>query len=284
MTEQLDEQALRRGGIAMEQVAATHARLSNIVIPIYAEKDNKVLYLEASAFLLRIKDAVFLVTASHTLRAYANSPFWVPAGGKPFGLNALFSHTKIEGAVDLAFARLDERMDPLLAEYRILTLDDIDVEDWPEPNHIYTFIGYPSSMNKANLKTKTLQPTMQPYSSHKPLLLDEYPIHDLNPCSAIAVYFDLSKAEREGTGEVVQPKSPVGISGGPVFRIGQFQELYEGTNREKVVGLGVGYEYKPDRLVGARISLVIEGIRLRHSDLADALPTNPRCAFNVTVI
>lgn len=282
MTVPISEEALERGRVAMEQVAATHSRLSNIVIPIYAQKPNSVLYLEASAFLLRVEDAVFLVTASHTLLAYKHSPFWVPAGGKPIGLNAAFTHTKIDQAVDVAFARLDERMDALVSEYRILTLDDVDVNDWPEPHRFYTFLGYPSSANKANLRDKTLQPTMQPYSSHKPLLLEDYASQKLNPCSAVAVFFDLSQAEREGTGEVVQPKSPVGISGGPVFRVGHFRELYEKKNQEKVVGLGV--IPKPDMLIGARISLVVEGIRLRHPDLADALPENPRCTYNVQFV
>lgn len=279
MTEQLNGEALERGRVAMEQVAATHARLKNIAIPIYAEKPNKVLYLEASAFLLAVNDAVFLVTASHVLLAYKSSPFWVPTAGKPFGLNADFTHTKIDETVDVAFARLDQRMAPLLREYRILTLDDIDVTDWPEPHRTYTFIGYPSSANKANLRDKTLQPTVQPYSSHKPLLLDDYEKRNLNPCSAVAMFFDLAQAEREGTGEIVRPKSPVGISGGPVFRIGGFRELYEKSNQEKVVGLGI--IPKPDMLIGARISLVIEGIRERHPDLADTLPKNPRCTYNV---
>jgi hypothetical protein len=282
VTQQLSDEDLARGRDAMEQVAATHARLKNIVIPIYAQKPNGVLYLEASAFLLRVKEAVFLVTASHTLRAYKESPFWVPTAGKPVGLNADFTHTKIDEAVDVAFARLDDRMEGLLNEYRILTLDDIDVTDWPEPHRIYTFLGYPSSANNANLKDKTLEPTVQPYSSHKPLLLADYEERNLNPCSAVAVFFDLAQAEREGTGEIVQPKSPVGISGGPVFRIGQFRELFEKTNQEKVVGLGV--IPKPDMLIGARISLVVEGIRHRHSDLADALPKNPRCTFNVQFV
>jgi hypothetical protein len=282
MSEALTPEALERGRAAMQQVAATHARLTNIAIPIYAEKPNGVLYLEASAFLLAVKDAVFLTTASHTLAAYNNSPFWVPAAGKPIGLNANFTHTKIDAAVDVAFARLDERMVSLAKEYRVLTLEDVDVTDWPAPNRIYTFIGYPSSANKANLRDKTLQPTVQPYSSHKPLLLEDYERGGLNPCSAVAVFFDLSRAERESTGEIVQPKSPVGMSGGPVFRIGDFRELFEKTNVEKVVGLGV--IPKPDMLIGARISLVIEGIRSRHPDLADVLPENPRCAYNVQFV
>jgi hypothetical protein len=113
-------------------------------------------------------------------------------------------------------------------------------------------------------------------------VLDDYKQRGLDPCSAVAAFFDLSRAERDGTGEIVQPKSPVGISGGPVFRIGEFGELFEKTNAEKVVGLGV--IPKPDMLIGARISLVIEGIRARHADLADVLPKNPRCGYNVQLV
>src|SRR6185436_12848870 len=144
----LSEEELRRGAVAMEQVAGTHATLTNIAVPIYAEKPNSVLFLTGSAFLLGVRDATFLVTAAHVLGVYPESPFWVPAAGKPYGVNADFTHTKIEGAVDLAFSRLDDRMGPLLKEYRTLSVDDIDVTDWPAPHRIYTFIGYPSSANK----------------------------------------------------------------------------------------------------------------------------------------
>ena len=279
--EPVSEEALQRGAIAMEQVAVTHAKLTNIAIPIYAEKANGVLFLNGSAFLLSVLDAVFLVTAAHVLAAYQESPLWVPAGGKPFGLNAGFTHTKIEGAVDLAFARLDERMEPLLKEYRTLSVDEIDVDDWPEPHRIYTFLGHPSSANKARLDTKTLAPTVRPYSSHKPLALEEYEPNKLNPCAAVAARFDLNKAEEEVSGKIVQPQNPKGISGGPVFRIGSFRELHERTNQEKVVGLGVEFRRNPDMLIGARIGLVVEGIRKRHPDLSAALPTNARCKVNV---
>jgi hypothetical protein len=100
MTEQPSKEDLERGRVAMEQVAATHERLMNIAIPIYAQKSNRVLYLEASAFLLGVKDTVFLVTASHTLRAYKTSPFWVAAGRKTVGLNPDFTHTKIDQAIE----------------------------------------------------------------------------------------------------------------------------------------------------------------------------------------
>jgi len=172
-------------------------------------------------------------------------------------------------------------MDPMVKEYRTITVDDIDVTDWPAPHRIYTFLGHPSSANKAQLDTRTLAPTVQPYSSHKPVVLEEYAGHNLDPCSAVAVYFDLTKAEKEGTGEVLQPRNPKGISGGPVFRIGAFLELYEGTNEAKVVGLGVESRRKPDMLIGARIGLVIESICKRHPDMSDYLPTNPRCKIDV---
>jgi len=94
---QLSEEELKRGAVAMQQVARTHAKLTNIAIPIYAEKSNGVLFLNGSAFLLGVRDATFLITAAHVLAVYPESPLWVSAGGKPFGVNADFTHTKIEG-------------------------------------------------------------------------------------------------------------------------------------------------------------------------------------------
>lgn len=51
-------------------------------------------------------------------RGLSRVSFWVPAAGKPDGVNADSTHTKIEGAIDLAFSRLDDRMGPLLKESR----------------------------------------------------------------------------------------------------------------------------------------------------------------------
>lgn len=279
----LTPEDLARGAAAMEQVEATQARLGGIVIPVYGEKSNKVPFLSGTAFMLRIEDAVFLITASHTLRIYPTSRLDVAVNREHVGLNANFTRTKVDGAVDLAFARLDERMQELTSSYRVLTMDNIDVTDWPSEHKMYSFVGFPHSLNKVNLKTKTFEPNIQPYTSHKPLLLEDYEKHGLNPCATIAVFFDLSQAEEQGTGRVVVPKAPVGISGGPVWRLGTFQEFHQRTNREKVVGVAVSFELKPDMLLGVRIGVVLEGIRKKHPELSDYLPSNPRCRVTVTL-
>lgn len=267
----------------MRQLSVTQERIRNVVLPIYGEKSNGVPFLQGSAFLLRVQDAHFLVTAAHTLAAYPDSPLFVRGAGKPVGLNGTFTHTRSEGVVDLAFARLDERMIDLANRFRPVTLSEIDVYDWPTPHRIFTFIGYPHSANKANIQTKTLEPLIQPYSSHQPLLLEEYEQLGLNPCAAIAVHFDLSKAEEAETRRVVTPKRPTGISGGPVWRMGNYLELYRQTNREKVVGLAVEFRRKPSLLIGARVGLVVEAIRSRFPELSNHLPWNPRCRIKITI-
>jgi hypothetical protein len=185
--------------------------------------------------------------------------------------------------VDLAFALLDDRMQDLPTSYRVLTLDDVDVTDWPSEHKMYSFVGYPHSLNKANLKTKTFAPNVQPYTSHKSLQLSDYEKLGLNPCATVAVFFDLSQAEEQGTGRVVVPKSPIGISGGPVWRLGTFMEFHKRTNKEKVVGVAVSFERKPDMLLGVRIGIVLEGIRKKHPELSTHLPRDPRCRVSVTV-
>jgi len=270
--------------VAMETVAAAHQRIQGLALPIYAEDDRGIYALEGSAFLLRVGDAIFLVTAAHTLAVYERSPLWVPARGQTFPLNATFTHTHINGIVDVAFARLDERMDPLLDGARILAVDDIDVDDWPDPHRLYTFYGYPATASKTNTAAKTLTYAALPYSSHAPLPLDAYEGHGLTPASAVAVYFGLKKAEEEGTGRIVQPKKPVGISGGPVFRLGSYSELARGQADEKVVGLGVEFRRNPDMLIGARIALVTEGIRAKHPELGSFLPTLRRYRVNISIV
>jgi|GEM_PF-1829133 len=268
--------------IAMEHVAAAHARLHGMAIPIYAEDARGLFSLEGSAFLLQVGTAVFLITAAHTLHAYGTSPLWVPAKGQTFPLNATFSHSRIDGIVDFAFARLDSRMDPLLEGARVFSVDELDVDDWPEPNKFYTFYGYPVTASKVDTRKKTLTHAALPYSSHLPLPLEAYDAHGLSPAAAIAVYFNLKKAEEEGTGRIVQPKNPVGISGGPVVRIGSYAELATGPATEKVIGLGVEFQRNPDMLLGARIALVMEGLRAKHPDLAEFIPVPTRYKVNVS--
>lgn len=272
-----------RARIALEKVAAAHQRLHGLALPIYAEDERGIYALEGSAFLLQVGPAIFLVTAAHTLAVHERSPLWVPARGKTFPLNANFAHSRVDGVVDVAFARLDARMDPLLEDARILTVDDIDVDDWPDPHRFYTFYGYPVTASKTNTAMKTLSHAALPYSSHTPVPLEAYERHGLTPASAVAVYFGLKKAEEEGSGRIVQPKKPVGISGGPVFRIGDYAELARGEANEKVVGLGVEFRRSPDMLIGARIALVTEGIRAKHPDLTDHLPVSQRYKVNVSI-
>lgn len=281
--ENLTPEDLERGAASMRQLSLTQERIRDVVLPIYGEKNNGIPFLQGSAFLLRVHDEHFLVTAAHVLAAYPSSSLFVRGGGRPIGLNGTFTHTKAEGVIDLAFARLDDRMIDLARRFRPVTLREVDVHDWPMPHTIFTFIGYPHSVNKANIKAKTLEPVIQPYSSHQPLLLEDYEQLGLNPCAAIAVRFDLSKAQEAETQRVVRPKRPTGISGGPVWRMGNYIELYRQTNQEKVVGLAVEFRRNPDLLLGARIGLVVEAIRSRFPELSNVLPWNPRCRIKISV-
>jgi hypothetical protein len=128
----------------------------------------------------------------------------------------------------------------------VLKLDDIDGSDWPKPHRIFSFRGYPATVNKPNLRDRTLTPTIQPYSS----------------------FFDVTRAEEAGTKKIIQPRKPNGISGGPVWRMGSFAELYRGTKGEKVVGVAVQSRNRPSLLLGTRILVLIEAIRKRCPDLS----------------
>lgn len=96
-------------------------------------------------------------------------------------------------------------------------------------------------------------------------------------------YFDyrfathfIMKFEREAmideTSRLTGVPEPKGMSGGPVFRLGSFSEIEDGTASPRVIG--VFTEWWADRkvLVAVRIALVVDCIRQLLPQYAEELP------------
>lgn len=264
----LSEKSLRAAYRAVEQITATHERILRATVPLYARGDNGVLFLAGSSFILAVQDLKFLITAAHVIRNSRPSPLWISGDGRLHSLRTTFACLH-DPSFDVAFAQLNRENEEQLSDYILLSTSDIDVDDMPRADYVYTFMGFPSTMNRVRRRSYT--PTVQPFTSHTPLLESDYRAHHFDIDRAIAVYFDLSKAQRGGTGPILQTPSPKGISGGPVWRLGSYSQLSEHINQEKVVGIGVEYRRTPGLLVGRRIGLAIEYIRVHYPGLSAAL-------------
>lgn len=152
-------------------------RLEQRILPytcgLYGIRPNRMPQVVGSAFIVRVHEAEFIVTAAHVLRANSASNLLA-------GIRTL---SPLEGGeifrsddVDVAVIRVLPDIHSALADVARVDLGQLDVNDTPEPQMLYTFTGYPASRNKPNLKAKevTNEPTRllagRHHQPHMPLL------------------------------------------------------------------------------------------------------------------
>jgi len=258
-----------------------HQQTYATVLPIYTNRPNGVPCVAGSGFMLRIQDATFLITAAHTAAVHPDAALYV-RGEKPLSLRGTFTFTSAQTPVDIALTRLDCGFADLERRYRPVTVNDVDVYDEIRENCVYSFMGYPSSATKPNLKEKSIDPKVHTYTSHMPLKAADYARFDINPAGGFGMFFDIEKARNARTAAIVRPKAPAGISGGPVWRLGNFEELSSGTIVPKIVGVCVEYRRVDRLMLASRIAIPLEIIRNRFPDVATDVPRNRRHLVNIT--
>jgi hypothetical protein len=93
-----------------------------------------------------------------------------------------------------------------------------------------------------------------------------------SPITHLIVDFDEAAFARDGRKQ--KAASPYGLSGGPVWRLGDIEQFDRGTNREKLVGIAV--ECRRNALIAVRLSLLFEIVR---SAFPAADPMLPRSRY-----
>lgn len=252
-------------------------RTTKYVVPLYAMNDQGKTYCLGSAVLLKIVDQAFLISAAHVFDENQNpkQPTNIAIVGKhqliPLGGGAIKSQRPPSGKrsddkIDIAVVDLSTEIADELDHFSFLDVNQVDPSDAPYKQSLYTFTGYPSTKQKP-IKDVTL--TIEPvrYTSG-PLQPDKYPAgYELGPHSGI----DYNRKQMIArSGKVQAPPDPHGVSGGGIFRLGTFDQIVEGTNREVLVGIAI--EDHKTSLIGTNITFALEMIRAYHPALDQYIP------------
>jgi hypothetical protein len=258
----------------MELVEPTTRRIADTVCPIYREVPRGTPELIASAVLMRVDGLNLLCTAAHVLDARDSRNLYLPYGDtlQPFGARAI--RTSLPGAgaadrLDVALMSLDDAVCQRFNGFRFVSVrDDVDPNDVPCSGRLYSFVGFPATKNKSLPPGQSVQPRSISVTGPS-LPQEEYDRHGFNPATHLLVEFSRKRmVARDGS--VQCPTAPHGLSGGPVWRIGDVPQLVNRTNSEKLVGIAI--ECRDNALVSVRISLVLELIRNTIAKESSAIP------------
>ena len=250
-------------------------RIADVPCPVYRDARPGTPELIGSAVVLEINDVRFLCTAAHVLRNRDSRDIYLPDGPdlRPFGGVAIGSDES-----DFRLFKLEDADANRFKRYTSVKMTGVDQDDVPRQGHQYAFVGFPASRNKSRRGDTRIQPRVTSFTA-VPLGNEAYSRYGFAWQTHLLVDFDKKRAVAPAGG-IVQPVDPHGLSGGPVFRLGDLGELDRGTNVEKLVAIAV--ECRRDALVAVRISLILQTLRQVFPDMAEAIPKARYLGVNVT--
>jgi hypothetical protein len=254
--------------------------------PIYAIDDTYGA-LEGSGFLVDVADQTLLITAAHVFYIRHEHPLFIPGAGKPepFGGNALYTGSRElvpdpDYGWDLAVMRLDKDSVHRCSGCPRLTPTDLAADDIPAPQTLYGFTGFPGDANPT--RSERSLPRHAHYYGGQPVGPEAYQQGDINPETHFLMTFDhAGMVDRQGN--VVPVPEPHGMSGGPVWRLGSFDEVAADRAHPQVIGLTIWWLPQLRMLAALRISLVVSAIRNAFPDLAPHFSSPTYVAANVTL-
>ena len=279
-----DDEKLRRFHATL---AGLERDVQKFVCPIYGiGKDEGKLI--GSGFLLKIKEKTILVTAAHVLEARGDLQLQIPGQTRivPFGGTAYstgFSHAASSATPepDVAFMVLDT--DTMVERPSTATLkpEDLGVDDLPDDRTAYGFVGFPGSENEPLPDFRF--PRNSYYYGGQPAGKDRYERLDYDPRTHFIMAFERERMFDREVGRYITVSEPYGMSGGPVFKLGTFEEIDGGAARPRVIALAIQWWQKLDVLVGVRIGLLTESIRQLLPEMGAVLPIAPHFRSDVAL-
>lgn len=272
---------MARARIRMLESAAQQA-----VCPVYGIEGYKAAPV-GSGFLLRIKDDVFFITAAHVLHERHDCTLHIPGPGKPIPLEGTAYGTGLLRATmtpdfqhDLAFLQLKPDLHDQITGSRILTPEDLAVNDLKASGTLYGFVGFPAEINQPSSDRKLQRSSV--YYGCQPAAKSAYDWLGYDERTHFVAEFDRSKVV-DGRGRVVEGPSPRGMSGGPVWNLGKIPDAMAGRTKPAVIGVMIEWWEDKHWLVGLRAAFVTEAIRQIFTNLSDALPESRYFKAGVTV-
>jgi hypothetical protein len=228
-----------------------------------------------SGFLLQLSSATLLVTAAHVLHEMHSCVLHtigatrvVPIEGKPYSTGPPLPKQRPDFGPDIGFVVLNESAMQERPSVARLCPHDLDPNDVPSEGTAYGFVGIPGSENKAS--NQVFDGTSYFYGG-LPAPDEIYRLLGYERTTHFAMRFERDALIDESS-QVVQVPDPHGMSGGPVFRLGRFDEIASGEARPKVIGVMIEWWESREVLVAIRASAVVDCIRQLLPQFASELP------------
>jgi len=204
----------------------------------------------------------------------------VPFGGTAYSTGPRHTTNSPDFAHDIAFLVLDTDAMTERPGTRALTAGDLDVGDLPMRQAANGFVGFPGSENRALPGYTFLRSSF--YYGGQAAGRDYYERLGYDPRTHFVMSFERERMVERG-GRIVAVPEPYGMSGGPVFTLGTFEEIDRQTARPRVIGLAIEWWQRLDVLVSVRVGLVTEALRQLLPDLGTELPVAPHFQANVAL-
>lgn len=241
--------------------------------------------LIGSATLLQVEQTRFLITAAHVIDRAMNQALLVgnPSGFMQIGgcgkLTQPASDSRQADRNDTAVIALDEATTSFIEEaYAPLPVHYADATDSFSPGKSYEFFGCPWRKVDSSKSRRIFEPSIFKFKSESVAETD-YASLGLSPHKHITVEFDLKRVV-DGNGRAVVAPDPEGMSGGPVWSFVPVDSSGQKMWTRRLAGIAIRYISKKRTLVGVRINVALECIRMMFPNLSPSIPANP----NLTVI
>jgi hypothetical protein len=205
----------------------------------------------------------------------------VPFGGTAYLTGFRQAASSVSSEPDVAFMVLDANAMVEQPGTATLTPEDLGVDDLPDDRTAYGFVGFPGSENE--LLPDFRFPRNSCYYGGQPAGKDRYERLEFDPRTHFIMAFERERMFDREAGRYVAVSEPYGMSGGPVFKLGAFEEIAGQSARPRVIALAIQWWQKLDALVGVRIGLVTESIRQLLPEIGSDLPIAPHFRSNVTL-
>jgi len=264
----------------LKKVSLMRNRLYRHVCPIFDVNEKGELSQYGSSVLLKIDTKYFLITAAHVIAPSKRSIqyLWGASGEVPLKSmvqgsihitsSSLDDHN--DDKVDLAHVQLLDDAPTILNQFSFLNIRDIELTDLVSETKTYITIGYPLSLTKPRYKQPILD---QRYLFHMSGIANESIYKELNvPYQAyLAVIYDRNKVV-DSSGYYKKAPYPKGISGGGILAFPNKPPSDIESEIGKLVGIVLAYQAANNIILGIKIPVALEMIRLAHPELTVEIP------------
>ena len=250
--------------------AGVVTKFRNSILPIYGSKEYGTPDHIGTCIALRVDDQEVLLTAAHVIDENNHTSLYV--GGKeliPIEMEFLATRkanrNRDNDHYDFAIGHLPTRIGEALNDADFISETDIDTWDVYPIGTMFTIVGYPNSRNRnVDKAARKVVGSLYHYSNISATnerLMEELGISEN---SHILLGFDQKYSTNE-CGKRVNSVALVGMSGGPVFRLGRLSDpaVLSGLLKPQpfLSGMVIEYNRRHKLVVSTRMRVIIQSVR-----------------------